>query len=82
VRAVAYGGVLPLAAVVLAAAATPWFLLLLLVYPVQMLRMARQRGGFTRAFYLVLARFPEFVGVLKFAGSLLGTGPTRLIEHR
>lgn len=81
-RAVFYGGVLPVAIAVLAIFASPWFLLVLAVYPLQVLRLARQRGGFTRAFYLVLARFPEFLGVLKFAGSLLGAGPTRLIEHR
>ncbi|MEJ5990291.1 glycosyltransferase family 2 protein [Ramlibacter sp. PS3R-8] len=81
-RAVFYGGVLPLAIALLSVLASPWFLLLLLVYPAQVLRLARQRGGYTRAFYLVLARFPEFVGVLKFVRTLLGSGPARLIEHR
>jgi GT2 family glycosyltransferase len=81
-RAIFYGGVFPLAALLLAVFASPWFLLLLLVYPLQVLRLAHQRGGYTRAFYLVLARFPEFVGVLKFARTLLGSAPARLIEHR
>lgn len=81
-RAIVYGGLLPLAALLLTVAVSPWFLLLLLVYPVQVLRVSRQPGGFTRAFYLVLARFPEFVGVLRFARTLLGSRPARLIEHR
>lgn len=81
-RAIVYGGLLPLAALLLGVAVSPWFLLLLLVYPVQVLRVSRQPGGFTRAFYLVLARFPEFVGVLRFARTLLGSKPARLIEHR
>jgi glycosyltransferase involved in cell wall biosynthesis len=81
-RAVFYGGVFPLSVLVLCAVVGPWALLLLLVYPVQVLRLARQRGGYTRAFYMVLARFPEFVGVMKFVASRLGSGPTRLIEHR
>jgi len=81
-RAVLYGGLLPAAAVLLGAAASPWFLLLLLVYPVQMLRLSRGRGGYTRAFYLVLGRFPEFLGVLKFAATRLTRAPARLIEYK
>jgi hypothetical protein len=82
VRAVFYGGVLPLVIALLCAVASPWFLSLLLVYPAQVLRLGRQRGGYTRATYLVLGRFPEFVGVLKFVRTLVGTAPARLIEHR
>ena len=81
-RAVFYGGLLPLAAAVLAATVGPWFLLLLLVYPVLVLRLSRQQGGFTRAFYLVLGRFPEFLGVLKFVGTRLAHVPARLIEYK
>lgn len=81
-RAVVYGGLLPLAVLLLGVAVSPWFLLLLLVYPVQVLRVSRQPGGFTRAFYLVLARFPEFLGVLRFVRTLLGSSTARLIEHR
>ena len=81
-RAVFYGGVFPLSVLLLAAVAGPWAFVLLLVYPLQVLRLARQRGGYTRAFYMVLARFPEFVGVMKFVGSLVGSRPARLIEHR
>jgi len=80
-RAVLYGGLLPLAAL-LGALVTPWSLLLLLVYPVQMLRLSRGPGGFTRGFYLVLGRFPEFAGVLKFAATRLMRAPARLIEYK
>lgn len=80
-RAVLYGGILPLVAL-LGALVTPWALLLLLVYPVQMLRLSRGRGGFTRGFYLVLGRFPEFVGVLKFLGTRLARAPAQLIEYK
>jgi GT2 family glycosyltransferase len=45
--------------------------LLLLLYPIQMLRVARQVDGparlrFERAFFLVLGRFPELAGQLQF----------------
>jgi hypothetical protein len=81
-RAVFYGGVLPLAAILLAALVGPWYLLLLLAYPAQVLRLSRGQGGFTRAFYLVLGRFPECLGALKFVGRVLAQAPARLIEYK
>jgi GT2 family glycosyltransferase len=81
-RAIAYGGVLPLAAGLLAAFVHPWWLLLLLAYPVQVLRLSRGQGGFTRAFYLVLGRFPEFLGTLRFVGTRMARVPARLIEYK
>ena len=81
-RAILYGGLLPLTVLLLAAFTGPWALLLLLVYPVQVLRLSRGRGGYTRAFYLVLGRFPEFLGVLRFAWTQLAARPARLIEYR
>lgn len=81
-RAVAFGGLLPLAALLLWAVAGPWGGVLLLVYPAQVLRLALRGGGFTRAFYLVLARFPEFLGVLAFVRARLARSPARLIEYK
>jgi GT2 family glycosyltransferase len=81
-RALAFGALLPLAALVLAAAVSAWFWLLLLVYPVQVLRLSRGQGGFTRAFYLVLGRFPECLGVVRFVAARLARMPARLIEYK
>jgi GT2 family glycosyltransferase len=81
-RALFYGGLLPLAAMLLAALLDPWYLLLLLAYPAQVLRLSRGQGGFTRAFYLVLGKFPEFLGALKFVGRMLAQAPARLIEYK
>jgi hypothetical protein len=80
-RAVLYGGVVPLVAL-LGALRTPWALLLLLVYPLQMVRLSRGRGGYTRAFYLVVGKFPEFLGVMKFMASRLMRAPAQLIEYK
>ena len=82
IRALVFGGLLPIATLLLAVLASPWWLLLLLVYPVQVLRLSRGRGGFTRAFYLVLGRFPEFLGMLRFVWTQLASRPARLIEYR
>lgn len=81
-RAVLFGGVLPLAIVLLAVGVSPWALLTVLVYPAQVLRLSRGQGGFTRAFYLVLGRFPECVGVMKFLGTRLARTDARLIEYK
>lgn len=81
-RAVVYGAALPLAAVALGALADPWFLLLLLVYPAQVLRLSARPGGFTRAFFLVLGRFPEFLGVLRFLVAQSARLPARIIEYK
>lgn len=81
-RAVLYGGVLPLVIALLSAAHSPWWLLLLLVYPAQVARLARRPGGFTRAFYLVLARFPEFLGALRFVRGKLAHAPARIMEYK
>jgi GT2 family glycosyltransferase len=81
-RALFYGGLLPLAAMLLSALLDPWYLLLLLAYPAQILRLSRRQGGLTRAFYLVLGKFPEFLGALKFVGRTLAQAPARLIEYK
>jgi GT2 family glycosyltransferase len=79
-RAVLWGAVLPL--VTLAAlAVTPWAALLLLAYPLQILRLAR-RHGWERAAFLVLARFPEALGVLQYRLNRLRQRRSGLIEYK
>ncbi|MBK6005160.1 glycosyltransferase [Ramlibacter ginsenosidimutans] len=81
-RALFYGGLFPLSVLLLALAVAPAWLLLLAVYPAQILRLSRGQGGFTRAFYLVLGRFPEFLGAMRFIGRTMAHGPVRLIEYK
>jgi GT2 family glycosyltransferase len=81
-RALFYGGLLPLAVLALAVFVSPWSLLLLLVYPAQVLRLSARKGGWVRAFYLVLGRFPEFVGAMKFLATRVRQVPGRLIEYK
>lgn len=80
-RALLWGAGIPLAAVA-GIALTPWSLLLLLLWPVQMLRLkARGRDG-AQAFFLVLGRLPEAIGVLEYAvRRALGRRP-HLIEYK
>lgn len=86
-RAWFWGLGIPLAAVV-ASLILGWFgLLLLLIYPVQVTRLARRGDGSPRenwllAFFLVLGKFPEMVGQVKFLLSRIVGGKTALIEYK
>lgn len=62
-------------------------LLLLLVYPLQVVRLARRGVRSTRenwllALFLVLGKFPEMLGQAKFLLNRFGTGKTALIEYK
>lgn len=79
-RAVLWGAILPLVAF-LGLVVTPWAGLLLLAYPVQILRLSR-RLGCERAAFLVLGKFPEVQGVLEFHLNRLRRRRGRLIEYK
>jgi glycosyltransferase involved in cell wall biosynthesis len=62
-------------------------LLLLLVYPLQVVRLARRgdkssRENWLLAFFLVLGKFPEMLGQIKFLLNRFGAGKTSLIEYK
>lgn len=86
-RAWFWGLGVPLATVI-ASLMLEWFgLLLLLVYPLQVVRLARRgvrstRENWLRAFFLVLGKFPEMLGQVKFLLNRFGAGKTALIEYK
>ncbi|WP_286918441.1 glycosyltransferase family 2 protein [Pseudomonas sp. UBA6753] len=64
-----------------------WSLLLLLVYPLQAVRLARRGGKSVRenwlqAVFLVLGKFPEMLGQLKFLRHRIAAGKSTLIEYK
>jgi GT2 family glycosyltransferase len=77
-RALLWGAVLPLVIVCLALFATPWALLLGLIYPLQVARLSRQ-GGLRWAVFTTLGKIPEALGALQF---YLSRGKTRIIEYK
>jgi GT2 family glycosyltransferase len=79
-RAVLWGAVLPVVAI-LGTLVSPWALLLLLLYPVQMLRLGRRYGG-ERGVFMVLAKLPEALGVLQYWGNRLRRRKAGLIEYK
>ncbi len=79
-RAVLWGAVLP-AVVVLGALVTPWAFAILIVYPVQILRLAL-RYGWERGVFLTLGKVPEAMGVLQYGWNRLRRRRARLIEYK
>lgn len=79
-RAVLWGAVLPLL-VIVGTLFSPWTLLLLLLYPFQMLRLGR-RYGRERGVFIVLAKLPEALGVLQYWGNRLRRRKAGLIEYK
>ncbi|MBU6960386.1 glycosyltransferase [Pseudomonas sp. CVAP len=86
-RAWLWGLGVPLATMI-ASLMLGWFgLLLLLVYPLQVVRLARRcdrsaRENWLQAFFLVLSKFPEMLGQVKFLLNRFGAGKTALIEYK
>ncbi|HEY8708447.1 MAG TPA: hypothetical protein VIM34_10655 [Burkholderiaceae bacterium] len=86
VRAVAWGLAMPAVIVALGLVDVRW-LGLALLYPLQVLRLAVRYGitsrlGWARALLMVLARFAEASGVLKFHGNRLFRRRSALIEYK
>ena len=87
-RIVAWGLILPALAIAAAPFAGPLSLVPLLAYPVNVIRIAlrlRREGEsrpWTLAFFLMLAKFPEAVGWLRFQWGKLTGNRSAIVEHK
>lgn len=86
-RAWIWGLGLPLATVFASVVLGGFGLLLLLAYPLQVVRLAQRgdrsaRENWLRALFLVLGKFPEMCGQIKFLLNRVGAGKTALIEYK
>lgn len=86
-RAWVWGLVIPLVAVLAALLLTPWLLLLLLAYPLQAFRLylgfsGPFRARAARAAFMVMGKFAEAAGQLKFFALRLSGRTARLIEYK
>lgn len=78
---------IPVAVLGFALAWRGWVLALLLVYPLQVVRLAGRgrrttRGNWWHAAFLVLGKFPELLGQMKFLLHRYMGGKPRLIEYK
>lgn len=86
-RAWVWGLGIPVATLLACLALGSWGLLLLLVYPLQVVRLARRGGRSARqnwlqAVFLVLGKFPEMLGQLRFLQQRFVAGTPALIEYK
>lgn len=87
VRALAWGLVLPLILLLLTIFVSPWALLGIGIYLVQVVRLALRgdpgtRESWEKAFFSMLIKFPETFGVLEYAYGRILHSPARLIEYK
>ncbi|MGJ8544828.1 MAG: glycosyltransferase family 2 protein [Sulfitobacter sp.] len=80
-RALIWGIGVPFAALAALAVFGLWGLAALLIYPAQLLRLAR-RGGWDWARFSLLGRFAEAQGAMGFYLRLLRGGQAKLIEYK
>lgn len=73
---------LPLFLLFAAICISPWVLLGLLIYPLQVLRLRRRGYQWPQAMFLTLVRFPEAQGALTYAWRRLIRRQTKLIEYK
>jgi glycosyltransferase involved in cell wall biosynthesis len=85
-RAILWGGIIPLVIVILSITNMK-FALLLLVYPLQILRITIKsqwpfKISFINAFFLTLGKFPEFIGGIKFYWHTFCNKQGNIIEYK
>jgi len=86
-RAWIWGLVIPVIALLLSLISFKWGLFCLFIYPIQVIRLALQNSKleketWLRAFFLVLGKFPEMVGQVKFFQRVRSGKQGRLIEYK
>ena len=85
-RAILWGGAIPFAILLLAMWAGSAALLLVLIYPARLIRIALREGGnriaWERAFFLVIGKFPEVMGVAEYWWGRVRKRRCGLIEYK
>jgi GT2 family glycosyltransferase len=81
-RALLWGGALPVASLAGSVLLGPWALLMLLAYPLQVLRLRSRGEDWARAVFLTLAKFPEAQGVLDYVVARMSGRRRGLIEYK
>lgn len=80
-RALLWGLGVPLAAA-LGLFVTPWAVLLLLLWPVQVLRLLVRGEGWPRAAFLTLSKLPEAGGILEYSLRRLTGRQAQIMEYK
>ena len=86
-RAWIWGLGIPLIALLVGFINFKWGMLCLLIYPIQVIRLGRRNSAqgkhsWVMAFFLVLGKFPEMLGQIKFFQRLFSGKQVKLIEYK
>lgn len=81
-RALLWGVVVPGVAVLGSLFVTPWAMLILFAWPLQVLRLAAKGMAFQEAFFMVAGKMPESQGVLGYWKNRVTGKQRRLIEYK
>jgi glycosyltransferase involved in cell wall biosynthesis len=86
-RAWCWGFILPLIVLILALVKPVWAILLIFIYPLQWLRLTLQikqpfKKASLRAFFLIIGKFAEAIGQIKFLLHRYMRKQTKIIEYR
>lgn len=81
-RALLWGAAIPLLAAALAVLSGPQWWLLLSVYPLQLIRLWRKNRSFTTAWFMLIGKFAEALGIMKFHWTRLTGNGVRIIEYK
>jgi GT2 family glycosyltransferase len=81
-RAILWGLVLPVTILLGALFVSPWTLMMVLLYPLQMLRLALKGYSAPEAVFLTLAKLPEARGALQYWLTRLRGEKAALIEYK
>lgn len=79
-RALVWGYALPLVTL-FGMTMKPWMVVFVLAYPAQIARLST-KGGWTWAFFTVLGKFPEALGVLQYRIARLRGKYSKLVEYK
>lgn len=88
--AILWGGVIPISIIGLATVTSGWGLLAAAIFPIQVIRIARRKrnarvnpkDAMIYAFFCVIGKVPECVGVLKFFWNRLTGRRNQIIEYK
>jgi len=85
-RAILWGLLLPIIIAVGTIAINPWIMVLLAIYPLQVLRLAIRKGGkwgdWEEACFLTIGKFPETQGILMYLVTRATQKKAMLIEYK
>lgn len=81
ISALVWGLALP-AVAVLGTVLSPWSILLLLAWPLQVIRLTLRDNDWARAFFLTLGKLPEAAGIVSYGWTRLRGMKATLIEYK